>query len=174
MKTILPIFWVVNILVFPKHNLNILFIKFHHVISAHGQCWSTTGHAAILVNMLTLRNKSLNFYIITFNSCVSYQSPCSVGNSHRSACPRPAILVEDWELFVHFSSAVCLWFEIQGMRTYDFSTEFQTLSPCNIPSQWYAGELGFVDMFIHACRFELESLRDRLPDTRGYIYICCC
>ena len=116
MKTILPIFWLVNILVFPKHNLNNLFIKFHHVISAHEQCWSTTGHAARLVNMLTTRNKSLNFYLISFNSRVSY----------------------------HF--------------------------PCNIPFQGYAGELGFVDSFIHSCRFELESLGDRPPDTRGYRY----
>ena len=35
-------FWLVNILVFPKHNFHNSFIKFHHVISAHGQCWSTT------------------------------------------------------------------------------------------------------------------------------------
>ena len=70
----------------------------------------------MLVNMLTTRNKSLNFYLISFNSRVSY----------------------------HF--------------------------PCNIPFQGYAGELGFVDMFIHSCRFELESLGDRLPDTRGYGY----
>ena len=117
MKTILLIFWLVNILVFPRHNLNNSFIKFHHVISAHGQCWSTTGHAAMLVNMLTTRNKSLNFHLISFNSRVSY----------------------------HF--------------------------PCNIPFQGYAGELAFVDMFIHSCRFELESLGDRLPDTRGYIII---
>ena len=39
--------------------------------------------------------------------------------------------------------------------------------PSNIPFQGYAGELAFVDMFIHSCRLELESLRDRLPDTRG-------
>ena len=116
MKTILPIFWLVNILVFLKHNLNNLFIKFHHVISVHGQCWSTTGHAAMLVNMLTTRKKSLNFYLISFNSRVSY----------------------------HF--------------------------PYNIPFQGYAGELAFVDMFIHSCRFESESLGDRLPDTRGYSF----
>ena len=99
-------------LVFPKHTLNNSFIKFHHVISAHGQCWSITGHAAMFVNMLTTRNTSLNFYLISFNSRVSY----------------------------HF--------------------------PCNIPFQWYAGELGSVDMFIHYCRLEIESLGDRLTDTR--------
>ena len=113
MKTILLIFWLVNILVFPKHNLNNLFIQFHHVISAHGQCWST-GHAAMVINMLTTGNKSLNFYLISFDSRVSY----------------------------HF--------------------------PCNIPFQGYAGESAFVGMFIHSCWFELESLGDRLPDTRGY------
>ena len=63
---------------FPKHNLNNLFIKLHHVISAHGQCWSTTGHTAMLVNMLTTRNKSLNYYLISFNSCVSYHFPCNI------------------------------------------------------------------------------------------------
>ena len=41
--------------------------------------------------------------------------------------------------------------------------------PWNIPFQGYADELGFVDMFIHSCRFELESLGDRLPDTQRYI-----
>ena len=45
---------------------------------------------------------------------------CSIGNSHRSADPRPTTLEEDQELFVDFSSVLCLWFEIQGMRTYNF------------------------------------------------------
>ena len=36
-----------------------------------------------------------------------------------------------------------------------------------MPFQEYAGVLAFVDMFIHVCWFELESLGDRLPDTRG-------
>ena len=44
----------------------------------------------------------------------------SVGNSHRSAGPRPTTLEEGWELFVDFSSILCLWFEIQGMLTYNF------------------------------------------------------
>ena len=44
----------------------------------------------------------------------------SVGNSHRSAGPRPTTFEEDRELFVDFSSILCLWFEIQGMRTYNF------------------------------------------------------
>ena len=46
--------------------------------------------------------------------------PTSVGNSHRSAGPRPTTLEEDRELFVDFSLISCLCFEIQGMRTYNF------------------------------------------------------
>ena len=42
----------------------------------------------------------------------------SVGNSHQSAGPRPETL-EDWDLF-DFSSILCLWFEIQAIRTYNF------------------------------------------------------
>ena len=44
----------------------------------------------------------------------------SVGNSHRSASPRPTTLEADRELFVNFSLILCLWFEIQGLRTYNF------------------------------------------------------
>ena len=44
----------------------------------------------------------------------------SVGNSHRSASPRPTTLEQDRELFVDFSSILCLLFEFQGMRTYNF------------------------------------------------------
>ena len=50
-------------------------------------------------------------------------APCvtnSVGNSHRSASPRPTTLEEDRKLFVKFSLILCLWFEIQGLRTYNF------------------------------------------------------
>ena len=45
---------------------------------------------------------------------------CSVGNSHRSASPRPTTLEEDRELFVNFSLILCWWFEIQDLRTYNF------------------------------------------------------
>ena len=51
----------------------------------------------------------------------------SVGNSHRSVGPRLTTLEEDQKLFVDFS-ILCLWCEIQGMRTYNFLTEFQTLA----------------------------------------------
>ena len=47
-------------------------------------------------------------------------SAFSVGNSHRSAIPRPTTLEEDRERFADFSSILCLWFEIQAMRTYNF------------------------------------------------------
>ena len=50
----------------------------------------------------------------------AYEVLTSVGNSHRSAGPRPTTLEEDRKLFVNFSSILCLWFEIQGMRTYNF------------------------------------------------------
>ena len=59
----------------------------------------------------------------------------SVGNSHRSASPRPTTLEEDRELFVNFSLILCLWFEIQDLRTYNFfdwisNTDWwQTASP---------------------------------------------
>ena len=33
---------------------------------------------------------------------------------------RPTNLEEDWEHFVDFSSILCLWLEIQGMRTHNF------------------------------------------------------
>ena len=46
--------------------------------------------------------------------------PLGVGNSHRSASPRPTTSEEDRKLSVVFSSILCLWFEIQGMRTYNF------------------------------------------------------
>ena len=50
---------------------------------------------------------------------------CSVENSHRSVDPRPSTLEEDRELLVDFSLISCLWFKIQGMRTYKFfATEF--------------------------------------------------
>ena len=51
----------------------------------------------------------------------------SDGNSHRSAGPRPTTLKEDRELFVDFSSILCLWFEIQDMGPTTFLTEFPTL-----------------------------------------------
>ena len=40
---------------------------------------------------------------------------------------RPTILEEGRELFVDLSSILCWWFEIQGMQTYNFFDEFQTL-----------------------------------------------
>ena len=56
----------------------------------------------------------------------------SVGNSHRPAGPRPTTLEEDWELFVDFSSISCLWFEIQGMRTYNFFDRVSNTDVCYI------------------------------------------
>ena len=74
--------------------------------------------------------KLLLFFLLPIFLLLSFQSPFSmnnlnvdiyiVGNSHRSAGLRPTILEEDRELFVNFSLILCLWFEIQGKRTYNF------------------------------------------------------
>ena len=66
-----------------------------------------------------------------------YRLTSSVGNSHRSASPRPTTLEGDRELFVDFSSILYLWFEIQGMRTYNFfdgvsNTAHITFVPCQL------------------------------------------
>ena len=56
----------------------------------------------------------------------------SVGNSHRPASPRPTTLEEDRELFVNFSLILCLWFEIQDLRAYNF---FDWIS--NTGNNWF-------------------------------------
>ena len=56
-----------------------------------------------------------------------------VGNSHRSVSPKPTTLEEDWKLFVDFSSILCLWFEVQGMRTYNF---FDWVSNTDESANW--------------------------------------
>ena len=82
---------------------------------------------------LSLTNSSIGYKIIVISvskfwaAWVENWRGCSVGNSHRSASPRPTTLEEDRKIFVDFSSILCLWFEIQGMRTYNFLTGFQTL-----------------------------------------------
>ena len=43
----------------------------------------------------------------------------SDGNLCQSTSPRLTTLEEDWELLVDFSSILYLWFQIQGMRTYN-------------------------------------------------------
>ena len=67
---------------------------------------------------------SPHYWLLAWESTViSHQISAllgSVGNSHRSASPRPTTLEEDWELLADFSSILCLWFEIQAMRTYNF------------------------------------------------------
>ena len=69
-------------------------------------------------------NASIDFWLKTTSHV---DVIASVGNSHRSAGPRPTTLEEDRGLFVDFSLILCLWFEIQSVRTYNFLTEFQTL-----------------------------------------------
>ena len=63
------------------------------------------------------RSRSKFFLCVYLNFWVRGRG--SVGNSHRSAIPRPTTLEEDRERF-DFSSILCLWFEIQGLRTYNF------------------------------------------------------
>ena len=70
-----------------------------------------------IYNMMTSSNGNISELLAL---CVGNSPVTSVGNSHRSASPRPTTLEEDRELFVDFSSISCLWFEIQGMRTYNF------------------------------------------------------
>ena len=61
------------------------------------------------------------FGVLWFKMCLSRpQQGSSVGNSHRSASLRPTTLEEDRELFVNFSLILCLWFEIQDLRAYNF------------------------------------------------------
>ena len=80
--------------------------------------WNTSYLYVLIWNVKVL------FLILTH--IIQWQSPTcsdmrtSVGNSHRSASPRPTTLEEDREIFVDFSSILCLWIEIQGMRTYNF------------------------------------------------------
>ena len=58
----------------------------------------------------------------------------SVGNFHSTAGPRPTTLEEDREIFVDFSSILCLWFQILGMRTYNF---FDWVSNTAWPVAWW-------------------------------------
>ena len=44
----------------------------------------------------------------------------SVPNYYQSVSPKQTNLEEDLELFLNFSSILCLWFEIQGSRTDNF------------------------------------------------------
>ena len=69
------------------------------------------------------------YHVIQWNSSMTLR----VGNLHGSISPRPTTLEEDRELFVNFfASILCLWFESQTMRTYNFLTEFQTLMTLNL------------------------------------------
>ena len=63
---------------------------------------------------------NFKFQISSMSGYSTIVNTTSVGNSHRSASPRPTTLEADRELFVNFSLILCLWFEIQGLRTYNF------------------------------------------------------
>ena len=81
----------------------------------------------------------------------------SVGNSHRSASPRPTTLEEDRKLFVKFSLILCLWFEIQGLRTYNF---FDWISNTDV--------LTLLTGLFH--KSESADLESKWKLTRTYIY----
>ena len=78
--------------------------------------------------IMTLSLRPLKAYATLRNVCVCLLAGIvgtamlvpSVGNSHRSASPRPTTLEVDRELFVNFSLIWCLCFEIQDLRTYNF------------------------------------------------------
>ena len=114
-KIVLPIFWLVNILIVPKHDYHNLCKNFSHVKSAHGQCWSTTGHDAMLDDMLTTSYKSLNFFYISFEFEVwysfAYNIPfvdyASKGVVTCAVCPESAWLVTF--LIGNVSTGVVTW-----------------------------------------------------------------
>ena len=84
--------------------------------------WGTALKGASRRRTTPKRGSSLSGHWMghLFYSLSGGHDGASVGNSHRSAGPRPTTLKEDRELFVDFSSILCLWFEIQDMRTYNF------------------------------------------------------
>ena len=59
-------------------------------------------------------------HILISSEWVCGNIPGSVENSYRSASPRPPTYEEDREHFVDYSSILCLRFEIQAMKTYNF------------------------------------------------------
>ena len=93
------------------------------VESQHTSCWpppfgTLSGEWHQVNQTISKTHELLNPR--DFKISIKVRTGTSVGNSHRSAGPRPATLEEDRELFVDFSLISCLWFEIQGRRTYNF------------------------------------------------------
>ena len=82
-------------------------------------CIKTIG-LYILIDLVGLCNDVVTGLSFDLSFAITYLPCSSVGNSHRSASPRPTTLEEDWELFVNFSLILCLWFEIQDLRAYNF------------------------------------------------------
>ena len=79
------------------HNIKTMYFVFIILIADHPKLMQTTQHS-----------KSNHWYQLGG----LLGDPGSVGNSHRSARPRPTALEEDRELLVAFSSILCLGFEI--------------------------------------------------------------
>ena len=71
----------------------------------------------------------------TIYTCIA--NNISVGNLCQSACLRSITLEEDRKLFVDFSSILCFWFEIQGMRTYNV---FEWVSNTEYHAHWCPGD----------------------------------
>ena len=117
-------------------NVKLPFANGDHVLNHVDKktlCWCFVCHDDYSILdcwMLTNFNSSpptATYMLQGTGSALVQTMACSVGNSHRSACPRPTTLEEDREILVDFTLILCLWFEIHGMRTYNFLTEFQTL-----------------------------------------------
>ena len=66
------------------------------------------------------RKQSWGWWFEMPSRSLSYLNNISVPNYCQSVSPKPTTLDEDWELFLNFSSILCLWFEIQGRRTDNF------------------------------------------------------
>ena len=58
--------------------------------------------------------------LIYAHSLIIHRETCSVPNYCQSVCPKQTTFEEDRELFLKFSSILCLWFVIQRRRTDNF------------------------------------------------------
>ena len=86
-----------------------------------------------------------------------------VGNSHRFASPRPTTLEEDQELFVNFTSILCLRFEIQATRTYNFfdwvsNTDYQPVITTTIGSLIHVINI-FILFFLNVWIFQRQYIK---------------
>ena len=74
--------------------------------------WHILFHFVFILLISSHYPNSTKFHGLVTARLLSMAGASSVGNSHRSTSPRPTTLEEGRELFVDFSSILCLWFEI--------------------------------------------------------------